>query len=131
MHTTIITLLLLWLLRLLVVAEVGTGIIGLLWFSDYYFSLKNPWDTVTAVAPLLAMITGAFAPAKLITSSNGFRILTLALISGSISVASNIYGDLTIINGPDYGPLKARFLDLFLINVFALRALRLKRNCQY
>lgn len=126
MHSKIIISVVFMLFRIGALAEIGLGIMGLLWFADYYFSPKEFGGMAVSVVPLIALLVGVVSPDRLLASSNGFRAALSMMVLGIICVGFLMYGDLTLINGPDYPAFKSRFISMGLILVFVLRTLYCK-----
>lgn len=127
MQREIIISLVFWIFRVLAIAQVGIGVLGLLWFADYYFTIAHLWGTVVAVTPIIALLMGIFFPNRFLKNSRGFWIALAVLLVGCMFVFVQMHGDLTLINGPDYGAFKSRLIMLGLIGVFVLRALHNKK----
>lgn len=119
-----------WIFRVLAIAQVAIDVLGLLWFADYYFSLDHLWEAVVAVAPIVALLTGILSPNGFLKNSRGFSIALATLSAGCMFVVVQMYGDLTLINGPDYGAFKARWISLGLMVIFVLRVLHCKNKTQ-
>ena len=113
----------LWLLRIVVVAEVLLDAAGLLWFSAYYFSMAHAFDTMIVVVSMIGLLIGAFVPTKIFRDSRGFYAVTGILLVAAVCVVTQMHGDLTLINGPDYAAFRSRLVDIGLLAIFVARAI--------
>jgi len=111
---------------------------GLLLLAAYYNFLGFMWTggssgaaapyAVYLASPWIAMIIGAVLPNRMLSRSSGrFLFGPIALIAAA-RIAHQIVGDLTLANGPDYGPAMIRVGFIALLALVAAKALLIKRD---
>ena len=111
---------------------------GLLVLAAYYNFLGFMWTggssgaaatyAVYLASPWIAMAIGAFLPNKMLGRNSGrFLFGPIALIAAA-RIAHQIVGDLTLANGPDYGPAMIRVGFIALLALVGAKALLVNRD---
>lgn len=108
--------------RVVASINVAIGAMGMLWFSNYYFSGENLFEMAIATTPLVCLIVGIFTPERLLLYGPRFWWYQGLFAVGIICVGFSMFGDLSLPNGPDYGALQLRFFSLGLLLIFIFRA---------
>lgn len=111
---------------------------GLLVLAAYYNFLGFMWTggssgaaaphAVYVASPWVAMLVGAFLPNKMLGRNSGrFLFGPIALLAAA-RITHQIVGDLTLANGPDYGPAVVRVGFVALLALVAAKAFLMKRD---
>ena len=95
------------------------GVLGLLWFRGSHDALTQLY----LVASILALLVFAAYPRKLLVSPRVRVLIAVVAGAGIIATVPQMYRDLTLVNGPDYGPFWVRALQCVVLAVMASEAI--------
>lgn len=120
-----------WIFMLLVRIAAGIyvaiGALGMLWFSEYYFTREHYFDTAIKAIPLICLFL------SVITSEKWFRrgfywAYQAILAIGVTCVVMSMISTLNLPNGSDYAAFQVHFLSLGVLLVFVLRAIFVRQR---
>jgi hypothetical protein len=95
-----------------------TSILGLLYFADDYFGPEDRANLVIYGMPVIALIIGAISPTKFFHRQPSKAIIAGAQIAAVPMLLIALYGDITLINGADWGAVVLRTIILGLVLLF-------------
>lgn len=107
---------------------IAISVLGILWFSDYYFEGKNFLDLVKMSIPPICLFVGAFTFERWFRSEFYFWAYLALFAIGILFIVTAMVSDLSLPNGPDYSAFQVRFVSLGLILIFALRAFFVRKQ---
>ena len=110
-------------LRALAVFLALATLIGFVWFLGQHRALTVVYFLVS----LAALLTFTFLPRREISSSAKGFVLSLAALA-ILATIPQLYLDLTLVNGPDYGGFTVRLIEVGIFIAMAIEAVTLSNK---
>jgi hypothetical protein len=118
-----LTLAFMLMVRVAAASYLAIGVLGMLWFNDYYFAGKYLLGAATKAIPLICLFVGVVSPERCFLSKPYSFAYQVLLAIGMVCVAISMGYDLSLPNGPDYAAFRMQLFLLGILLIFVLRAI--------
>ncbi len=113
--------------RIAAAIYLAIGVLGMLWFNDYYFAGEHLLSAAIKVIPLMCLFVGIVTQERWFRSEPYFLAYQVLFAIGIPCVAISMVSDLSQPNGANYAAFWTRLFLLGILSIFVLRAIFVRK----